>query len=215
MTSDIKLDGDWVVLEGNWVRVQTWDLMLDAPDRRTNAAGVRRAMVHALGDRLILNYARDYPGGVGIQGPLSLETVEVSDTLKVHGDLSLATADASQVKIGGRRLACREGVGTPTERTLLGDEGDAHPVELRGAGLVVRGALEVAQEAHFQQPPQMPDVSITPPAMMMPIYDLHGHVIGTQPVLPAPYSLLEKIQQLEAEIQTLRQRVEVLEGGIP
>jgi hypothetical protein len=215
MSGDVKLDGDWVILEGKWARVQTWDLMLDAPDRRTNAAGVRRAMVHAFGDRLILNFARDYPGGVEIQGPLSLETVEVSNTLKVHGDLSLSTADASQVKIGGRRLACREAAGTPAERTLLGDEGDANPVELRGAGLVVRGVLEVVQEAHFQQPPQMPDVSITPPVFMMPIHDEHGHIIGMQPVQPPSYSLLQKIHDLEAEVQTLRQRLEALEAGNP
>lgn len=60
MNGDVKIDGDWVILEGNWARLRTWDLMLDAPDRRTSAAGVRRAMVHAMGDRLILNYARDY-----------------------------------------------------------------------------------------------------------------------------------------------------------
>ena len=66
--SDIKFDGEFVIIEGNWTRAATLDLMLDAPSRRTNTSGFRRALVHDFGDGLTMNYANDYPSGVAING---------------------------------------------------------------------------------------------------------------------------------------------------
>jgi hypothetical protein len=61
MASDVKLQGEQV-------RVEAWDLVLDASDRRKTPGGDRRALVHDHGDALTLNWAHDYPGGVQLQG---------------------------------------------------------------------------------------------------------------------------------------------------
>ena len=74
--SDLKFDGDWVIVEGTWLKVRTLDIMLDAPSRRLNNSGHRRALVHNYGDKLTINYNKDYPGGVNIQGELSVEKIK-------------------------------------------------------------------------------------------------------------------------------------------
>jgi len=74
--SDLKFDGDWVIVEGNWLKSRTLDIMLDAPSRRINNSGWRRALVHNYGDKLTINYNKDYPGGVNIQGELSVEKIK-------------------------------------------------------------------------------------------------------------------------------------------
>ena len=61
MASDVKLDGQQV-------RVEAWDLVLDAGDRRKTPEGDRRALVHDVGDALTLNWGHDYPGGVRLNG---------------------------------------------------------------------------------------------------------------------------------------------------
>ena len=73
--SDISFDGEWIVVEGTWLKVRTVDLMMDAPSRRINNTGHRRALVHDSGDKLTINYAKDYPGGVNILGNVSLEKI--------------------------------------------------------------------------------------------------------------------------------------------
>ncbi len=83
MTGDIKLDGDWVVVEGNWTRIRTLDLMLDAPSRRITQSGQRRALVHDFTDRLTINYASDYPNGVYISGETSMEKLHVTGTVLI------------------------------------------------------------------------------------------------------------------------------------
>lgn len=87
--SDISFDGDWVVVEGNWMKVRTLDLMLDAPSRRINNTGYRRALVHDSGDKLTINYAKDYPGGVNILGNISLEKIAQFQLVVNAADLIL------------------------------------------------------------------------------------------------------------------------------
>lgn len=85
MSSDIKLEEDFVVTEGNALKVNAWDLMLDGPGRRGGAGGdYRRALVHSDGDKLTINFNKDYTGGVKIQGPLS-----VTDDVGLEGSLSV------------------------------------------------------------------------------------------------------------------------------
>ncbi len=82
--SDIKFDGENVIVEGHWLQSQTWDIRLDASDRRLSQGGVRRALVHDPHDRLTINYGRDYPNGVQIEGQL------VVDGLFVRGKAGFA-----------------------------------------------------------------------------------------------------------------------------
>jgi hypothetical protein len=68
MGSDILLnDGahqDWVTIQATVLHSTAADLIIDSPSRRSNAAGVRRALVHDGGDGLTINFNHDYPGGV-------------------------------------------------------------------------------------------------------------------------------------------------------
>ncbi len=59
--SDVKL------IPGQ-VKIEAWDLCIDSKDRRKNDTTHRRALVHDYDDRLTLNWGKDYPGGVKIQG---------------------------------------------------------------------------------------------------------------------------------------------------
>jgi hypothetical protein len=76
--SDVKLVPGQVVAEA-------WDLCLDSKDRRKSSTQFRRALVHDFSDGLTVNYAGDYPGGVTIQG-----FVTIPDHLEVPGSTTLA-----------------------------------------------------------------------------------------------------------------------------
>lgn len=101
--SDIKFDGEWVIVEGNWTKLRTMDLMLDAPSRRSSATGYRRALVHDYGDKLTLNYNRDYPGGVNILGSVSIEALTGNQIVMKSADLVLDSAARRKVATGQRR----------------------------------------------------------------------------------------------------------------
>lgn len=93
MTSDIRLDegdGTWVVVQGRVLKTEGSDLMLDAPERRAGHAGPhRRALVHDGGDRLTVNFAGDYTGGVTVNDArINLHTTaQVGDQLPAEGSI--------------------------------------------------------------------------------------------------------------------------------
>lgn len=65
-------NGDWIDVASRVVQVKGSDLMLDYQPRRANSTAFRRALVHGWNDTLTLNYNRDYPGGVLIEGPVRM-----------------------------------------------------------------------------------------------------------------------------------------------
>jgi hypothetical protein len=65
-------DSDIRLVPGQ-VRVEAWDLVLDAKDRRKTTTPQRRAMVHDFDDGLTVNWANDYPYGVTLKGVRTLE----------------------------------------------------------------------------------------------------------------------------------------------
>lgn len=87
MASDIKFDGDWVLVEGSWTRIRTLDIMLDAPSRRINQTGNRRALVHDFGDRLTINYNGDYPNGVLVSGHTTIQDLYVPNVGRFAGGI--------------------------------------------------------------------------------------------------------------------------------
>jgi hypothetical protein len=113
MVTDIKLNDRFVEIDGNALKAQTWDIMLDSPDRRIQPTPeYRRALVHNIGDKLTINYAKDYPGGVEIEGRTKIEdlevtgsakvqNLEVAGTIKGHTKIEDLEVTSGDVKIGG------------------------------------------------------------------------------------------------------------------
>ncbi|MBM6400002.1 hypothetical protein [Phycicoccus sonneratiae] len=74
-------NGDWLVVRSRVVQQFGTDLMLDGGTERRRTTGVlrptkrrnpyRRALVHAWEDTLVVNFNRDYVGGVTIEGRVS------------------------------------------------------------------------------------------------------------------------------------------------
>ena len=73
MASDVKLDGDNVVVEGS-TQVNGAEIFLD----RLHRGGPRRALVHDLNDQLLINCGGDYPEGVKIMGATMEGSVTVN-----------------------------------------------------------------------------------------------------------------------------------------
>lgn len=68
MNSDIKLNGRNVEIIADAVIARALDIHLDHPARRSTNSGTRRALVHNSEDGLTINFNRDYPKGVTIEG---------------------------------------------------------------------------------------------------------------------------------------------------
>ena len=70
MAADIHLDipaNNWVTVEADVLKMTGADFILDSTSRRGTAhGGHRRALVHADGDRLEVNFNGDFTGGVTI-----------------------------------------------------------------------------------------------------------------------------------------------------
>jgi hypothetical protein len=96
--SDIILGAEEVQVTGNAVNISATDLKLDNAGRRdpANSTPARRALVHDFGDGLTLNYNHDYPGGVKIFGPLTIQQFEV--TVDVAQALQEAASAAQAVQ---------------------------------------------------------------------------------------------------------------------
>lgn len=108
--SDVKLDGEYVIVEGVFLKSKTLDIMLDHPSRRSNNQGERRALVHDPSDGLTINYDEDYPGGVTIRGDLKTDDVTIRGDLKADGGAT----------IQGQRVYLNSNSGATVE---VGDQG--------------------------------------------------------------------------------------------
>lgn len=79
--------GDWVDVESRVVQIKGSDLMLDTAARRRNRTPFRRALVHGYNDELVINYNRDYPGGVTIMGKVTMPSETVIGDLELYEEL--------------------------------------------------------------------------------------------------------------------------------
>lgn len=97
--SDIKLDGDNVIVEGTTTLFRTYDLYIDAQSRRSNQNGSRRALVHNSQDGLTINYNGDYPGGVTIYGKVATPNALTVGSLEVGSTLGQLLLRASNLEV--------------------------------------------------------------------------------------------------------------------
>jgi len=70
-------NGDWLIARARVVQQFGTDYMLDGGSDRRGANTVkqnpyRRALVHSWGDQLVLNWNRDYTGGVVVNGKVTI-----------------------------------------------------------------------------------------------------------------------------------------------
>lgn len=139
--SDIKFEGQSVVIEGDATISRTPDLMLDEASRRRNRTGSRRALVHDFEDGLTLNWDRDYPGGVTVHGARLL-----------NGFRSLLTIASGSVKVIGRWFMLDDPAKRVNEtsfrRALVHDNGDKLTINYRGD---YPGGVEIWGPVQFRQ----------------------------------------------------------------
>lgn len=112
--SDIRFDGDWVLIEGTIAKATTTDLMLDSAGRRKSATAYRRALVHDFDDGLTLNWANDYPAGV---------TINSTKRINGHGNGDWLDVASRVVQVNGSDLMLdypsRRANSTPFRRAIV------------------------------------------------------------------------------------------------
>ncbi len=196
MSSDIKLEDGFVIIEGNWTRLVTLDLMLDAPSRRKNNQGLRRALVHDHKDGLTVNYNSDYPGGVTIQGETKTDSL-TTDSLKAS-QLTTDSLIASQLTTGSLKVGQFRLAYSSVSNLVLGDSNATGMTELEGPGLRVKGSLRVYQDAVFNEPIQTPDIVIQP---KNPGGNEGDHLRYRK------YNLTERLEKLQNENERLQEQL--------
>ena len=137
--SDIRFDGEYVIVEGFWTKVRTLDLMLDAPSRRSNSVGERRALVHDVGDGLTVNYANDYPAGVTINGARRVRGYNGGDWVDVESRVVQVKGTDVMVDSAGRRTNS-----TPFRRAIVHDFTDGLTLNWNRdypGGVTINGAV--------------------------------------------------------------------------
>jgi len=197
MVADINLDGNRVVVSGNWLFSRTTDILLDSPERRSNKSGNRRALVHDFNDGLTINWANDYPGGVTIRGKASVDILSAVDASVVA--MSVEKASIELISVGGTPFARRVGANTNADRIVLGTAGDGNAIQLEGRGLQIDGSLQVRSAGIFDQPIQVPDVSL--------VSQVEGNL------QPPTRSVAAMLQDLQDQINVLEAKVAALENS--
>ncbi len=102
-------------IKQNHVRLESTDLHINHPDRRSTPSGDRRAVVHGFNDELVLNFNKDYPGGVAVHGHLN---VQKSGSVRLYNNSGDKVAELDRygnLTIGGNGadgdIMCKDGQG--------------------------------------------------------------------------------------------------------
>jgi len=93
--------GNEIIVKPFALKMLGADFKMDHKPRRKNNSPHRRALVHDFKDGLTINYAKDYPGGVTLSGP-----IKCTDSLKVKGHdlLSLVLKMEKKINLLESRL---------------------------------------------------------------------------------------------------------------
>lgn len=230
MGSDVKLQGEQV-------RVEAWDLVLDAADRRKSSEGDRRALVHDKGDALTLNWGHDYPGGVSLHGvrlitkdPHFVAGVTVAGGLHVR-DGSLQMTDGHKLVLSDASPAA----GSPSGEIYQTDAGLHVAGSRPGQGAVQKPVslhVPIAKKAitwgdwsseTTRRVSGRARPSPTAPASAGAITLLAGSALASSRTVAMPvrgavsceFDIVDTFIQILDELTELRERVAKLEGGAP
>jgi hypothetical protein len=241
----VKVGSDGVKLTGRpgVLHVEAPDLELDGGPERSGVASpaMRRALVHAKGDRLLLNCGHDYSGGVAMAGPIEVEREITAKSAVLHFKAQDLVLD------GGPE---RSGVASPANRrALVHAEGDKLLLNCGrdySGGIVLEGPVAAtasleAKEIHARSdlrvdgdlrvyligasrtPPAGATAGTTRPAAgdrsgPAPVGTAPGsaHTPGEPPVVTVAesVSLLAVVSELIAQVEALQRKVSELESRI-
>ncbi len=175
--TDIRFDGDWVLIEGTITKATTTDIMLDSAARRKTATAYRRALVHDFDDGLTVNWDNDYPAGV---------TINSTKRIVGHGNADWVELASRVVSVKGTDLMLdyqsRRANSTPYRRALVHGWNDTLTMNYNRdypGGVLIEG------------PVRMPG----------------GAVIGGQDVAEILTSLSTQISSLTARVAQLEARL--------
>jgi len=173
-------------IKQNHLRLESHDLHLNHPDRRSTATGDRRALVHGFNDELVLNWSKDYPGGVVVHGNLE---VQKNGRLKVRnnaGNIVFEADTNGNILIGGNGtdgdLICKDGSG----KTIIHIDAQNNCIEFNDTA----GSLKVRIDSDQY------DTSSWPP--------WPGESV------PTALELITEIRRLKEEVVALRAEVDAL-----
>ncbi|MBA4159861.1 MAG: hypothetical protein H0X65_20690 [Gemmatimonadetes bacterium] len=241
--SDIKFDGERVIVEGSVLSSQTLDIELDHPGRRSTRAGRRRALVHDFQDGLTLNWAEDYPGGVTLQG-----------VVKIPRELQLGLVSGTHLRARHHDLhldhPARRSTSTGNRRALVHDFQDGLTLnwaEDYPGGVTIRGSVNVPQgvqvgratgthlrlshhDLHLDNSSRRSSSAGNRRALVHDFQDgltlnynqdypggvtIRGEVKVREQLTVQGQNVLQLLAQMQTRIDELTQRVEELEAALP
>ena len=173
-------------IKQNHLRLESHDLHLDHPDRRSNTSGSRRALVHGFNDELVLDWAKDYPGGVVSHGNFE---VQKSSSLRMRnsaGNLTATLDNSGNLYLGGNNtdgdVICKNG----DDKTVFHLDSQYRRMDLRddGGATKIRICTDDFTDSEW---PTLPGEST-----------------------PSHLDLVAEIRKLKEEIITLREQVDAL-----
>lgn len=182
--SDIRFVGDDVHAEGSVLKVTCFDVELDNAGRRRSGGSHRRALVHDFTDGLTLNWDRDYPGGVTINGNVqvpdgaAVERLSGTELRCTHHTLhlnNLSRRTPGPLRPGKTRIR------KTVRRALVHDTSDGLTINFNKdypGGVTIRGVVQLPEKLIVQN-----------------------------------QDLLQVIAALQAQVTALEARVQALEDG--
>jgi|GEM_PF-1976738 len=180
---DVRIPGK---VKQNHVRLESTDLHIDHPDRRKQSGGYRRAVVHGFNDELVLNYAKDYPGGTVIQGNFEVQKGGTVTLKNQNGDVVIRADRYGNLQLGGGGqdgdITLKDGNG----KAIIRLDAQNDRIDFREPGGSVRVRVD---SDHFTEAdwPAWPD--------------------GTS---PSRLDLIKELRRMKEEILTLRTQVDEL-----
>jgi hypothetical protein len=219
--SDIKL------VPGQ-VRVEAWDLVLDAKDRRKKQTPQRRALVHDFDDGLTVNWDNDYPHGVTMKGVRTIEGKNLGPVTKTefqHAvDFRGWVDHFAKLRFVASKVRWTQISNDKQDRLVIENKGLPKPADIVFRSPVVthkvgqNGPLEVLLTAK-------PDGSITKGSKVTD--DQFASAAGTSHVTlmlsiagqtPGPVDVkvdaIDAIATLSDLVRKLRLQVQALEGSV-
>lgn len=173
-------------IKQNHLRLESHDLHLNHPDRRSTPSGDRRALVHGFNDELVLNWAKDYPGGVAVHGNLE---VQKSGSFKLRnnaGNVVIQASSNGNIALGGNGtdgdLMCKNSSGT----TIIYLDADNNSITFHDSSAAVKVRIDSDQFNSASWPAWPSEAS------------------------PSSLDLITELRRLKEEVLALRAEVDAL-----